>query len=128
MEYLLSTNCADREFYGEHFILLEGVIAEFLSCLDMIRRYQVSQGHRDPIASFQARIKSAASMKKKLERQNLPVTVDSAVRDVWDAAGVRLVCPFVQGKSASPAYGGPCGTSSDPAHAPPQISPACLST
>ena len=35
-------------------------------------------------------------MKKKLERQNLPVTVDSAMRDVWDAAGVRLICPFVQ--------------------------------
>ena len=96
MEYLLNASCADREFYGEYFILLEGVIAEFLSCLDMIRRYQVSQGHRDPIASFQTRIKSAASMKKKLERQNLPVTADSAVRDVWDAAGVRLVCPFVQ--------------------------------
>ena len=96
MEYLLNASCADREFYGEYFILLEGVIAEFLSCLDMIRRYQVSQGHRDPIASFQTRIKSAASMKKKLERQNLPVTADSAVRDVWDAAGVRLVCPLVQ--------------------------------
>ena len=96
MEYLLNASCADREFYGEYFILLEGVIAEFLSCLDMIRRYQVSQGHRDPIASFQTRIKSAASMKKKLERQNLSVTADSAVRDVWDAAGVRLVCPLVQ--------------------------------
>ena len=96
MEYFLNASCADREFYGEYFILLEGVIAEFLSCLDMIRRYQVSQGHRDPIASFQTRIKSAASMKKKLERQNLPVTADSAVRDVWDAAGVRLVCPLVQ--------------------------------
>ena len=96
MEYLLNISVADREFYGDYLILLEGMIEEFLSCLDMIRRYQVSQGHRDPIASFQARIKSAASMKKKLERQNLPVTVDSAVRDVWDAAGVRLVCPFVQ--------------------------------
>jgi len=35
-------------------------------------------------------------MKKKLARQNLPITADSALRDVWDAAGVRLVCPFVQ--------------------------------
>ena len=86
----------DREFYGERLVLLEGVIAEFLSCIEMIRRYQVSQGQRDPIASYQARIKSADSMKKKLARQNLPVTVDSAMRDVWDAAGVRLVCPFVR--------------------------------
>ena len=92
----MNANSEDREFYGENLILLEGVIVEFLSCLDMIRRYQICQGHRDPVASFQARIKRAASMKKKLERQNLPVTVDSAMRDVWDAAGVRLICPFVQ--------------------------------
>ena len=86
----------ESEFYGEHLILLEGIIEEFLSCLHMIRRYQVSRGRRDPVASFQARIKSAESMKAKLERQGLPVTADSALRDVWDAAGVRLVCPFVQ--------------------------------
>lgn len=86
----------ERAFYGERLILLEGAIEEFLSCIHMVRRYQVSRGRRDPIASFQTRIKSAASMKAKLERQGLPVTVDSALRDVWDAAGVRLVCPFVQ--------------------------------
>jgi len=93
---LLSAAREEREFYGDSFILLEGVIAEFLSCVDMIRRYQISKGYHDPIASCQARIKSADSMKKKLSRQNLPVTLDSALRDVWDAAGVRLVCPFVQ--------------------------------
>lgn len=87
---------AEYEFYGDHLILLEGVIEEFLSCLHMIRRYQVSRGQRDSVASFQARIKSARSMKEKLERQGLPVTADSALRNVWDAAGVRLVCPFVQ--------------------------------
>lgn len=86
----------ERTFYGERLILLEGAIEEFLSCIHMIRRYQVSRGRRDPIASFQTRIKSAASMKAKLERQGLPVTADSAFQDVWDAAGVRLVCPFVQ--------------------------------
>lgn len=86
----------EREFYGSFLIVLEGAIEEFLSCISMIRRYQVSNGRRDPIASFQARIKSAGSMKAKLERQSLPVTVDSALQDVWDAAGVRLVCPFVQ--------------------------------
>lgn len=92
----LEITSAERFFYGDYLILLEGVIEEFLSCLQMIRRYQVSRGQRDPIASFQARIKSAESMRAKLERQNLPVTADSTLRDVWDAAGVRLVCPFVQ--------------------------------
>lgn len=92
----LEVTSAEHEFYGSRLILLEGVIEEFLSCLHMIRRYQVSQGQRDPIASFQARIKSAESMKVKLKRQSLPVTADSALQNVWDAAGVRLVCPFVQ--------------------------------
>ena len=82
---------AERDFYGDRLILLEGAIEEFLSCLQMIRRYQVSRGQRDPIASFQARIKRAESMRAKL-----PVMADSALQDVWDAAGVRLVCPFVQ--------------------------------
>ena len=95
-EFPLEVTGAEREFYGSRLILLEGMIEEFLSCLHMIRRYQVSQGRRDPVASFQARIKSAESMKAKLARQRLPITADSALRDVWDAAGVRLVCPFVQ--------------------------------
>lgn len=94
--FLLDITGAEHEFYGEYLILLEGAIEEFLSCVHMIRRYQISRGQRDPIASFQARIKSAASMKAKLERQKLPVTADSALRDVQDAAGVRLICPFVQ--------------------------------
>ena len=92
----LEISGAEREFYGDRLILLEGAIEEFLSCIHMIRRYQVSQGRRDPVASFQARIKSAKSMKTKLEWQDLPVTADSALQNVWDAAGVRLVCPFVQ--------------------------------
>lgn len=92
----LEITSAEHEFYGSRLILLEGVMEEFLSCLHMIRRYQVSRGRCDPVASFQARIKSAESMKAKLARQNLPVTADSALQNVWDAAGVRLVCPFTQ--------------------------------
>lgn len=86
----------ERAFYGPHLIFLEGVISEFLSCVEMIRRYQVSLGRRDPIASVQARIKSAESMRKKLARQGLPVTARSAVEHIRDAAGVRLICPFME--------------------------------
>ena len=55
---------AEREFYGENLILLEGAISEFLSCMDMIRRYEVQLGNRDPVASSQTRIKSAAKAAK----------------------------------------------------------------
>ena len=87
---------AEREFYGENLILLEGAISEFLSCMDMIRRYEVQLGNRDPVASSQTRIKSAESMRQKLQRLAFPVTAKSAMKNVFDAAGVRLVCPFIQ--------------------------------
>ena len=43
---------AEREFYGENLILLEGAISEFLSCMDMIRRYEVQLGNRDRSRRF----------------------------------------------------------------------------
>ena len=95
-DWTLEITAAEREFYGDRLILLEGAISEFLSCMNMIRRYRVSLGERDPVASFQARIKSAHSMKQKLRRRGLPVTVQSATERVYDAAGIRLVCPFMQ--------------------------------
>ena len=87
---------AEREFYGENLILLEGAISEFLSCMDMIRRYEVQLGNRDPFASSQTRIKSAESMRQKLQRLAFPITAESAMKNVFDAAGIRLVCPFIQ--------------------------------
>ena len=95
-QWFPNVTVSEREFYGRHLVLLEGVILEFLSCMGMVRRYQCSQGRSDPIASYQARIKSAKSMKQKLTDRGRPVTVDSAMSHVRDAAGVRLICPFVQ--------------------------------
>ena len=87
---------AEREFYGENLILLEGAISEFLSCMALMRRQEVQLGNRDPVASSQTRIKSAESMRQKLQRLAFPITAESAMKNVFDAAGVRLVCPFIQ--------------------------------
>ena len=92
---MLDVTAEERAFYGDKLILLEGIILEFLSCVEMIRRYQVSQGRGDPISSCRARIKRAAGMQEKLRRRGLPATADHALQDVQDAAGVRLICPFV---------------------------------
>ena len=94
--FTLNVTSAEQDFYGDALILLEGAISEFLSCLHMIRRYQAHLGQRDPVASFQARIKRAESMQRKLAQRGLPLTAASALRDVQDAAGVRLICPFQQ--------------------------------
>lgn len=94
--FTLNVTSAEQDFYGDALILLEGAISKFLSCLRMIRRYQAHLGQRDSVASFQARIKRAESMQRKLAQRGLPLTAASALRDVHDAAGVRLICPFQQ--------------------------------
>ena len=93
---MIDVTAEERDFYADRLILLEGAILEFLSCMEMIRRYQVSLGRGDPISSWQARVKRASSMREKLRRRGLPETAETALSEVRDAAGVRLVCPFVE--------------------------------
>lgn len=74
---------------------MEGVLDEFLSCINMIRRYQKKQNGWDPISSYSSRIKSPESMKEKLVRDGLEPTLQNALTYEHDAAGVRLICPMV---------------------------------
>ncbi|BCN32881.1 GTP pyrophosphokinase [Anaeromicropila herbilytica] len=85
----------ERQFYQESYILLEGAIIEVLSRLDIIRKYKITLGDKDPIEHYKSRIKSADSMKEKLIRKNLPVTVESALSQIHDAAGIRVISTFL---------------------------------
>lgn len=85
----------EHEFYKESYVLLQGAIIEIISRLDIIRKYRAAQHFKDPIEHCKARIKSADSMKEKLVRRNMPVTVESALTQIHDAAGIRVICTFL---------------------------------
>ena len=85
----------EQEFYKESYVLLEGAINEVISRLDIIRKYKASESFKDPIEHCKARIKSAKSMKEKLKRKKLPVTAKSALSEIHDAAGIRVICTFL---------------------------------
>lgn len=89
------TPSPEQEFYKESYVLLEGAIIEVISRLDIIRKYKAAERYGDPIEHCKARIKSAKSMKEKLERRNLPVTAESALSEIHDAAGIRVICTFL---------------------------------
>ncbi|MCI1930642.1 MAG: GTP pyrophosphokinase family protein [Clostridia bacterium] len=86
---------ANYGFYGESLILLEGAITEVITRIDIIRRYIKIKGFRDPIEHVKTRIKSEESMKEKLIRKGLAPTCENAVTKVYDAAGIRVICTFV---------------------------------
>lgn len=50
---------------------------------------------RNPIDNIQTRLKSPESIRGKLLRKNLPFTLEAIEKNLFDIAGVRIVCSFV---------------------------------
>ena len=84
-----------NSFYKDSIVLLEGVIAEIMARLDIIRKYKIVHNDRDPIEYITSRVKSEESMKEKLKRKNLPVNLETALTKIYDAAGIRIICAYI---------------------------------
>jgi len=50
--------------------------------------------NNDPFEHIKARIKSFESIAGKLKRKGLPLTADSAIKNLSDIAGIRIICSF----------------------------------
>lgn len=85
----------EGSFYKDSLILLEGAITNITSKLEIIRKYKIMNGEQEPIEYITSRIKSEKSMKDKLKRKNLDVTLYNALNKVYDAAGIRIICPYI---------------------------------
>ena len=53
------------------------------------------QHERNPIESITSRLKSPESIKEKLERKKFPMTLESIEQNLFDVAGVRVICSFI---------------------------------
>lgn len=53
------------------------------------------QHDRNPIESIKTRLKSPESILEKLRRKNLPLTLSSIEENLFDIAGIRVICSFV---------------------------------
>ena len=85
----------ENSFYKESIIKLEAVITEITARLDVIRKYKKINNDRDPIEYIKSRVKSEDSMKEKLKRKGLEVNLENALSKIYDAAGIRIICTFV---------------------------------
>jgi putative GTP pyrophosphokinase len=84
-----------ENFYKDSIVLLEGAITDITDKLDIIRKYKITNNERDPIKYITTRIKSEDSMKEKLKRKNLKVTLENALTKIYDAAGIRIICAYI---------------------------------
>ena len=84
-----------QSFYKESIVELQAVITEITARLDVIRKYRKINNDRDPIEYIKSRVKSEDSMKEKLQRKGLEVNLENALTKIYDAAGIRIICTFV---------------------------------
>ena len=84
-----------ESFYKDSIVLLEAVITEITAILEVNRKYKKIHHSRDPIEYITSRIKSEESMKEKLKRKGLEVSLENALSKVYDAAGIRIICAYI---------------------------------
>ena len=84
-----------KSFYEDSIVDLDAVITDITARLEVIRKYKKIHNDRDPIEYIKSRIKSEDSMKEKLQRKNLDINLENALSKIYDAAGIRIVCTFV---------------------------------
>lgn len=79
-EFMMMYKCAIREVRTKFEVLSD----------DFSVTYK-----RNPIEIIKSRIKKPVSILGKLERKNLPMTMDSILNNLNDVAGVRVICSFI---------------------------------
>lgn len=90
--------------YGEHKQDLHRTMDEISAHIAEIRRELCEKLGMDPVEHCLGRIKSEESMREKCRRKNLPETTDSALNQIYDAIGLRIVCAFVDDVYAIRSY------------------------
>lgn len=91
----MENNTTTQSIYGEHKPALENTMNDILAHIKEIRAQMNAQLGMDPFEHCLGRIKSEESMREKCRRNNFPETTQSALGDIFDAIGIRIVCAFV---------------------------------
>ena len=84
-----------ESIYGNKKPELEEVMQMLLREIGVIRRDMAKDLGMDPVEHLLGRIKSEDSMREKCRRKGLPETTESALVQIRDAIGLRVVCAFL---------------------------------
>lgn len=75
-------------------LVYSSALKEMATKIDIINEEFATNARRNPIEHFKVRLKSAGSMAAKLKRRGFEPTFESAVENIDDIAGVRIICSF----------------------------------
>ncbi len=75
--------------------LYESGIQEIVTKLEILQREARVKGIHNPIETIKSRVKNIFSVIEKLNRKGLEVSMKSVEENLYDVAGVRIICPYI---------------------------------
>ena len=75
--------------------LYDAAIREIRTRLEILDREFSILYASNPIHHIDSRLKSPKSIVEKLQRKGLPVSIESAEANLYDIAGVRIICNYI---------------------------------
>lgn len=81
--------------YGDFEPTLHEILDNLMTRINDLNTDYQNQYHESLFEHLNGRIKSQDSMKQKCQKNNLPLTPYSALRENRDSIGIRIVCNFI---------------------------------
>ena len=81
--------------YQQIMFFYESGIQQIIAKLQILNNEFKFCNDRNPIENIKSRVKSLESITKKMEKKNLPLTLNNMMLNLHDIAGVRVICPFI---------------------------------
>lgn len=84
-----------ESIYGGRLPEMKALMEEMMEEIRRFREEEKAKTGLDPVEHCLCRIKDEESMREKCRRKGLPETPESALTDIHDGIGIRVVCPFL---------------------------------
>ncbi len=94
-EMEVSKLVSDPEIYQEMVMRYSCALLEIETRLNVLSKEAQYRQQHIPIDSIRSRIKEPRSICKKLERLELDVNLDNALKHLHDIAGIRVITPYI---------------------------------
>ena len=86
----------NREEFNRTMTYFKCAMMEVETKIRVLREEFALETNRNPIEYHKSRLKSEASIIEKLQRRGFPVNVESMEENLFDIAGIRVVCSYPQ--------------------------------
>lgn len=86
----------EQDIYGKYGAYLPKILEDLSQRIQEANDRVKQETGQKLFEHFNARVKQAASMEEKCQRKNLPRVPESALKEIRDAIGIRIVCGFIE--------------------------------